>query len=182
MARHMNIKFANWQTFCINVLGITGIKWIANGIGPDIMIADINRTQNLYTTVFHEMSHVCHYMKAGKEYWQPYVKFVTQHYGYGNRKDRNSGYVGVGEMWGYYFGNFVCTNEYFSRTFDWNTKEGWFNPGILWMLNNTAGLKPNQILSCLTSDVSSHELLKQKLIKQYGKETPIKNSFATYTF
>jgi len=183
MARHMNIKFANWQTFCINVLGITGIKWIANGIGPDIMIADINRTQNLYTTVFHEMSHVCHYMKAGKEYWQPYVKFVTQHYGYGNRKDRNSGYVGVGEMWGYYFGDYICGKEYFKiEGTPWKPREFWFMPDILKMAATAVPLSPKQVYNCLSSDIVSHELLKQKLIKQYGNKEDIVLCFKQYGF
>ena len=182
MARHMSIKFANWQAFCIHCLGFSVEKWIADAIAPDMTIFHNTATQKIYSNVFHEMSHVCHYMKVGKDYWQPYVKFILTHYGYGQKTDNNSGYVGVGEMWGYYFGNYVCDYAYFNKRFSWNPQEDWFKPGIMEYLQTDIPLHTRQIYNVLTPDVTSHELLKQELLKTYNNEKIIKDSFFYFGF
>lgn len=178
MCRHMRIKLANWERFCVHFLGLQPMKIAANLLGPDMMVFYNNSTRSVYSTVFHEMGHVCHYKKVGKRYWQNYAQFVITHTGYGEKSDSKSGYVGVGEMWGYYFGNYACDTYYFGDRTNWNPSYYWFRPDINYGLQFQAGLQPYQILECMTSHVTSHELLKQALKKKYpSKLVVIENEF-----
>ena len=183
MARHMNIKLANWETFCVDFLGLQPVKAVANKLAPDMMIFHKEKTENIYSTVFHEMSHVCHYIQAGKNYWQEYAKFIITNNGYGEPKDSKSGFVGVGEMWGYYFGNYASDNYYIKNTDRWNANKSWFMPGILYGLVEQQGIQPYQILSCMTGGVYSHEKLKQALCNKFPtKRSGIIKEFKDYGF
>lgn len=167
MSRHMKVELAGFAEFCVRCLGLKVCKPVLNKLAPDMMVFNSCSTRGVYSTVFHEMGHVCHYEKVGKKYWQEYVKFVVQHFGYGVKSQHDSGYVGVGEMWGYFFGNYACDTYYFGSAKNWNPSKYWFRPDINYELFVQAGLQPYQILDCMTSDVTSHELLKQALVNKY---------------
>lgn len=151
-------------------------------MGPDVIIYHNGDTKHIYSTVFHEMSHVCHFTKAGKDYWKQYVKFVIGHFGYGKKGQDNADYVGLGEMWGNYFGNYVCCNYYFGKPYNWDPWENWYHPGILRDLYSNTTLTYRQIYNCLTPDITTYELFKQKLIKDYGQKEIIQQCFKTYGF
>ncbi|PKP08199.1 MAG: hypothetical protein CVU09_16995 [Bacteroidetes bacterium HGW-Bacteroidetes-4] len=148
---------------------------------PDIFILqDYTSTQSCYATLWHELSHASHFSKAGKQYWHDYVKAIVTNLGYGDGSREIDGYVGVGEMWGNYFGNYVCCRDYFGGSVNWDANEDWYDPGILMRLENRSILTPSQIYNCLSGDENSHSKLKSKLISKYGKETAIKEAFTFY--
>ncbi len=184
MCRHMAIKFPKWMEWCMLTFGFAeDIRNIANNLAPDVMIFKRETTEKVYSIVFHELSHVCHFRKVGHRYWQNYVKFTIDHEGYGKRTDNESGYTGVGEMWGYYFGSYVCSKYYMNYTSDWNENKSWFKPGILYYLVQNAGLTESQIFDCLTSNVNNHEILKNVLCSKYpNKRSLIIKEFNNYKF
>lgn len=165
----------------------TGIAYfgseIASSMGPDVMIFYRGTTEEIYSTVFHEMSHVCHCLKVSNAYWQKVIQYTIAHKGYGNRKNENSGYTGVAEMWAYYFGSYVCSQYYLSYTNYWYPTRDWFKPTILKEVSGSANLTPRQIFDCLTTDVIDHNKLKTQLVNSYPqKNTIINNIFKQYGF
>ena len=111
-----------------------------------------------------------------------YVTYIIGHFGYGNKRQANSGYVGIGEIWGYFFGNYVCDIKYFGSPSGWDEWKEWFNPGILKKIYETTPLTHRQIFDCFTADVTDYSLLKAKLISKYGMEDKIKQCFSAYGF
>lgn len=69
----------------------------------------------------------------------------------------------------------VCGNAFFKE-------HVWFKPWILRRLVDYAGLTQKQIFDCLTSNVTSHEELKNRFIARYGKADEIKRFFAVWSF
>jgi hypothetical protein len=99
---------------------------------------------------------------------------------YGDGATTRDGFIGVGEMWGNFFG-YICLKQALgSASLGGNTF--WFKPRILDRLNWKYGFTPEQIYYCLSGDVNNHEKLKNKLIGRYGKENDIKEAFANDGF
>lgn len=149
-----------------------------NKVGP--------KDTTLYRTTLHELAHASHFRKVGVSYWSKYASYITSCYidntpsVYGDASRPNAGYCGIGEMWGYYIGGMLATQN---LPGDWYEAEWkWFRPYILKRLVENAGLTPKQIFDCMTSDVNTHEKLKQKLISRYGKDTQITSAFSHYSF
>jgi hypothetical protein len=93
----------------------------------------------------------------------------------------NDGYIGVGEMWGNYFG-YICEKDYFGSA-GFSPWENWFHPFILKDLDdNVYGMNPHKIFTCLQSNVRNHQELKNKLISYYGHSTQINQIFSSYDF
>ncbi len=184
MCRHVKIRMADWQLYLSMVYGLAAQSTF-DILGPDVMIFNsdkTDKTEAIYATVFHEMSHVCHYCQVGKDYWEKYVTFIISNFGYGKRYDENYGYVGIGEIWGYFFGNYVCADNILNDARGWNAWKEWFNPGIIKQIYQTTPLTYRQIFDCFTSDVTDYDLLKQKLISKYGYQATIKQCFSDYGF
>ncbi len=182
MARQISLKAATFKDFLLGLgvsIGTNGIYTIL----PDIFIfPDYKDTQDTYSTLFHELSHASHYTKAGKWYWLKYIQGIIDNGGYGDGTGKNDGYIGVGEMWGNYFGNYVCCTNYFGSPVNWEPWEDWYNPGILMRLDDDYNFQEDQIFNCLTSDIKNHEKLKTKLIDNYGNTTQVNEAFAHYGF
>jgi hypothetical protein len=83
-------------------------------------------------------------------------------------------------MWGFYVGGLLATERYGGdrHTHQWS----WFRPWIVRRLVENAGLTPEQIYQCLTSDVRNHEQLRNKLISSHGNQQQINAAFAFYGF
>ena len=162
-------------------LGVTAGTWYMSLCLPDVFIfQDYTNTRNAYNTLFHELSHASHYSKVGSWYWINYISGITNNGGYGDGSGNQDGYIGVGEMWGNYFG-YICTKDYFgSAGFD--DFENWYNPGILRRLSETYGFSPYKIFNCLTSDVTSHYKLKNKIKSNYGQTTQVNEAFYYFGF
>ncbi len=99
-----------------NGLSIAANKtWIlAKLIIPDVIIkaAPSNGTAGVFSTTFHELSHASHFKQVGSEYWIKYINYIITYGPYGDGHGRNNGVVGVGEMWGYYYGYFLTLQHF----------------------------------------------------------------------
>ena len=183
MGRHIDIELADWMELVSSALDPMDTKNILKKLAPDVIIYKRNTTTAIYTNVFHEMSHVCHYTSVGKWFWKMYVKYIIHNSNYGNKNDEYSGFCGVGEMWGYYFGNYACPKYYLNNTDEWNARNYWFNPGIILCLVKDAGLSERQIFDCMQSYITDHASLKNELCKKYpSKDSLIKKCFKDYGF
>jgi hypothetical protein len=187
MARQISLSVSSLLDFIIAYGAVQGTAYISLVL-PDIFIApDFTDTYSTYSTLFHELAHSSHFSKVGKPYWLSYINGIVGNSAagkgtYGNGTGALDGYIGVGEMWGNYFGNYVCCKKYFSSSSDWYPTYYWFKPGILNRLVTSYGFTPQQIFNCQISDVTSHEKLKNKIISNYGKETEVKEAFRYYGF
>jgi len=184
MAHHVSLNATMLNNFAgiyIPAYILTGgliavLDWIA----PDMLYLDkTKKTEIVYSIIFHELSHASHYMKAGNIYWQNYITGIIYNMGYGNSvNDYNAGYIGLGEMWGNFFG-YKCEEYYNNYIYSnlWVYSLGdvgeWYHPELLRDLNTNALLQftPAQIYSCLTSDVTNFKKFKEKLISNYGTTT-----------
>lgn len=154
---------------------------------PDIGIS-VNTseagTDDVYATVFHECAHASHWVKVGSYYWVQYINYIITYGAYGNGKGVNAGYCGVGEMWGNYFGNYVCSNAYFNLTsgVNFNSMEDWYNPGFMRDVDNISDVTTTEIYNCLTSSTNSiTKLLSQfKTITDYDSQVDAAYNKAIY--
>jgi hypothetical protein len=109
---------------------------------------------------------------------------------YGNDTLPNAGYCGVGEMWGYYIGGMLASRELNRNRFSGD--DNWFEPIIFRQLTGvrpnterpilTSPLTEKQIFDCLTSDVTNHTQLRNRLIQRYGRQQEITAVFADFGF
>ena len=103
-----------------------------------------------------------------------------------------NGYIGVGEMWGYFFGywninNYLSNLPLYSHQNEPIPNNHWFKPQILDSLCRTDGLDmtPKKILDCMTSDVTTVGTLKERLklnYGTYGRDLIIDSIFNYYGF
>lgn len=166
-----------------------------------------NPTKYYYSNTFHELSHTTHYSQVGFPYWQNYVNAIISNGGYGTDSLGwlgLNGYIGVGEMWGYFFENWNINNYLYNlprdstspvsqyhkeNLFDYNstTNTKWFRPHILDSLCHRDGLDitPRKILNCMTVDVTTVWALKHRLklnYGTYGRDIIIDSIFHGYGF
>jgi hypothetical protein len=167
MTRHISLGIENVIDFlaisytAIRSQGLTAALSLCS---PDIFLfQDYTSTKSCYATLWHELSHASHYNKVGKQYWTRYIAAISRNQGYGNGTGSLDGYIGVGEMWGNYFGNYVCCNHYFGSSVKWNPQENWYNPGFLLGVYNISDVTNSEIFSCLTSNIFFIGSLKNKL-------------------
>jgi hypothetical protein len=58
----------------------------------------------------------------------------------------------------------------------------WFRPKILRHIVNNTSLTLRNIFNCLTSDITNHTLLRNRLIQRYGRQQEITEVFAEFGF
>ena len=163
MARQISLAVSTLKDLLIGY----GVTWGTNYMSlvmPDVFILqDYTDTRKAYSTVFHELAHASHYTQAGKWYWLCYIAGIIKNEGYGNGGGGNDGYIGVGEMWGNYFG-YICEKDYFG----WAILEGtddWYRPDILKRLDDEIyGISPQKIFHCLQNEVRSHSKTEESSI------------------
>jgi hypothetical protein len=121
------------------------------------------------------LANASHFSNVGSWYWSQYINYILTYGGYGDTTKKNSGICGVGEMWGFYIGGLLAMQQYGNDTNNqnemgtnpgsiWFVDGGWFVPRILRRLTFGGVLTEKQIFDCLTSDIRSHEQLKNRLI------------------
>jgi len=87
-------------------------------IQPDIIIGTLGSvdTAYVYKKVFHELSHASHFSQVGNSYWVKYINYIitygTSSNPYGNGDGRNSGLVGLSEMWAYYMESYLTLRHF----------------------------------------------------------------------
>jgi hypothetical protein len=86
-------------------------------------------------------------------------------------------------------GGMLAAKEYNNE--DWHEDVGWFRPGILRQLGSNPlinrprlnnPLTEKQIFDCLTSDITNHTLLRNRLIQRYGRQQEITAVFTHFGF
>ncbi|HSW67926.1 MAG TPA: hypothetical protein VLH16_05065 [Bacteroidales bacterium] len=183
MARQISMSPAN-LILLLGIYNITGFhSWIVLCL-PDIFILkNFTNTKEAYETVFHELAHASHYTKAGNSYWLNYITGIIgngSNNPYGNGTGSKDGFIGVGEMWGYYF-EYAAMKQHFGsaplKGVDW-----WFKPQIIQRLIDVDGFTQQQIFNCLTTDVNNHNKLKNKIISNYGQATSVNYTFSLWGF
>lgn len=144
---------------------------------PDIFIGTAsNNYERIFTTTVHELSHASHFRQAGPSYWQQYIQYILNCWNdglatYGDRLTANNGRCGVGEIWGHFSGRwFFQYYQYGSPNENYPNSEEmkyWFKPQIFWELAYYDILTPRQLFNCLTADVTTMELLLNKMMTTY---------------
>lgn len=182
---------SGWSNFFINITAgrlLTYTNTLLKFALPDIVIGTGGgyNTYDIYESVNHELSHASHFNKVGSAFWAKYVNYIITYgkkydHPYGDASCNNSGFCGVGEMWGYAMG-YIRTYEKYQQK-PKNGQSKWFQPNLLYDLMTEKILTKKQIFDCLSSDVTSHALLKQKMISRYpSKKDSIIAKFSRYGF
>ncbi len=138
---------------------------------PDIVLGTRGRPYNsLGGLVGHELAHASHFSQVGSVFWKRYVNHIIKNLGYGDGTDVDSELCAVGEMWGYFMK--------YIRECDYNGKQhssigehplvnGWIPQGVFVDLCKKGYLTPEQIFTCLTSDIDTYEELYNKMLVLY---------------
>ncbi len=179
------------STVLADYLGQT--TYLVKRFGPDIVIGTEDKGyEEITSDVFHELAHASHFSQVGVGYWQRYVAGVIlcvvspELYGTSESTNVYSGYIGVGEMWGYFMEEAMLAQwkgYEFSKgdvSYDY-----WFKPqvyGYLYEKNEKVSgnrhLQIKDIYKCLNSSVTTQYKLKKELInKNPSKKNEIEKTF-----
>jgi len=186
MAHQISLSVSSLLDFILAYGAVQSTAYISLVL-PDIFIAhDCTNTEETYSTLFHELSHASHYSKVGKPYWRNYIdgtviNSVLGNGTYGDGTGNLDGYIGVGEMWGNYFGNYVCCKNYFGSESGWYHNLHWYNPGFLMLsLEYTGDLTISEIFLCLKSTTTDIDKLKTELKNNTNYDSQIDRAYGTY--
>lgn len=135
-------------------------------LAPDIVVgAKGKKSWKLYETTFHELAHSMHFKKVGKNYWNKYIDGIIELrnkglYGYSDKDSPFSGYIGVGETWGYAMGYYMANKKLGSNEDPGYDYDFWFMPEASFdQITNNPKITPLKFLSCMTSScVDLHTL------------------------
>ena len=162
---------------------------------PDIMLfvnyddKDLVDTEAVYYVTFHELAHASHWAQAGNRYWVRFINAIIT-YGnpmaddrpYGDGTGQNAGYVGVGEMWGFYFGALLTYME-FSSTDRLRRNAGrlWFNPGFLQGVDSIPDITTSEIFGCLTPSTNTIAKLVEQLKTKTEYDERVDSTYNRFT-
>ena len=157
-------------------LGFNALAIVTKFVQPDIII-NVNRkqTDRVFETTFHELGHASHFKKVGSSYWIKYINYIITYGSYGDGHGKNSGYCGVGEMWGYYIGARLAEEEFGTARFYRVRVDNWITPIINRRVVNEANYTPSDIYYSLNSDVTSISRLKTEYNSRVGKNVSTVN-------
>ena len=155
---------------------------------PDVLLGvkDHDSYASIYADAVHEFAHTSHYMLAGKNYWNDYVRFIITSflssgfvtYGVGTEEDH--GLCEVGEMWAYFLQTLLYRERYGDTDVPPFGLNFWFHPQIFLQLEDR-GLSSNRIFQVLGPDVTDRETLQKKLTSYYPDyKNAINQAFARY--
>jgi hypothetical protein len=183
------------STVLADYLGQT--TYLVKRFGPDIVIGTEDKGyEGITSDVFHELAHASHFSQVGVGYWQRYVAGIvlcaakrSDLYGTSESTTVYSGYIGVGEMWGYFMEEAMLAQwkgyEFSKENVKYNY---WFKPqvyGYLYEKNEKVSgnrhLQIKDIYKCLNSSVTTQYKLKKELIsKNPSKKNEIEYAFKLY--
>ena len=155
---------------------------------PDVLLGlkDHDSYASIYADAVHEFAHASHYMLAGKDFWNAYVRFVIKSFvtsgfvTYGIGTEENHGYCEVGEMWAYFLQTVLYRERYGDKDVPAFGLNFWFHPQIFLQLEDR-GLSFNRIYQVLGPEVKDREALQKKLTSYYPEyKTAINQTFARY--
>lgn len=177
MGHHSGIGPSTLASFLYGLYGAassTFMTAVINLVMPDIFILLPNNKErrDIYETVYHECAHASHYSQVGNSYWQIYVSRIIDNsvlYAfnqnvdcYGTGSETNAGYIGVGEIWGNYFGA-RCEHEKFGDNGKFHYYLDWYNPGFFMELHDLYGFSDQELFSCLSSGINTIPKLRDEL-------------------
>ena len=154
---------------------------------PDITIGTKKRLTyaDLYDATVHELSHASHFSQAGKEFWDPYIRYILEAFvtegkeAYGTGGRNGAGFCEVGEMWAYFMEASLYKDRYSVPMPTFGTSF-WFRPEIFSYLYER-GMTRGEIYRALKPEVNSTDRLKDELISMYPeRETLIEQTFTLY--
>lgn len=158
------------------------LQYALPDIGISVNTSEVG-TDDVYATVFHECAHASHWIQVGSYYWVQYINYIITYGAYGNGTGVNAGYCGVGEMWGNYFGNYVCSNTYFNETsgVNFDASEHWYNPGFLKYVDNISDVTTTEIYDCLTSSTNTINKLVSQLKTKTNYDSEVDRFYGYYS-
>ncbi len=147
---------------------------------PDITIGTKGITDDyrlLYSATCHELAHASHFRKVGTSYWDKYIFYIAESFlktmdmTYGDGEGDKAGYCEVSEMWAYYLESKMFKDRY-GGSFPTFGTSYWFYPQILRSLDER-GIGAGKIFSVLDSDVTSRDILENKLIRTFPDKSKV---------
>lgn len=162
-------------------------SFLAKMFLPDIALGLRGKDSyaEIYAEAVHAFAHASHFMLAGRNYWNDYVRFLLTSFvssgfvDYGVGTEENFGHCEVGEMWAYFMQTLSCRERYGEDAGSYGLHH-WFHPQILLQLEER-GLSCGEIFQVLTGDVTDREVLRKKLISYYPEQkSAIMQVFARY--
>ena len=158
------------------VVAESTLSWFLMAALPDVTIGTEGKDYyDIYTVVWHELSHASHFSKAGEGLWGRYVNYIVTHGGYGDGTAEAKGkeICELGESWAYAHERY-CSYKKFGCLDNSGSSE-WFSHNIDFLynilLNNV--LTPKEIFDCLETKVKSMSDLKEKLINKYESKSKL---------
>ena len=153
---------------------------------PDVTLGLKGRESyaDIYSEAVHEFAHASHFMLAGRDYWESYVRFILTSFvsagfvAYGVGTEEDHGFCEVGEMWAYYRQSVLFRERYGGEAaFGVNY---WFHPQIFLQLEDR-GLDARRIFQVLGADVTDRTVLQKKLTSFYPEyKSAINQAFMRY--
>ena len=153
---------------------------------PDVTLGLKNRESyaDIYSAAVHEFAHASHFMLAGRDFWESYVRFILGSFvssgfvAYGVGTEEDHGYCEVGEMWAYYRESVLYRERYGGEAaFGVGY---WFHPQIFLQLDDR-GLDAWRIFQVLGADVTDRTILQKKLTSFYPEyKSAINQVFVRY--
>ncbi len=139
-----------------------------------------------YAEALHSFAHASHFMLAGRDYWDHYVRFLAKSYLssgftlYGVGSEEDHGHCEVAEMWAFFAQTVLFRERYGDAIAPRFGLDWWFHPQIFTSISE-AGLAWQRIFQVLGPDVTGREMLQKKLKSYYPEyKSAINQAFALY--
>ena len=141
---------------------------------------------SIYAEALHAFAHGSHFMLAGRDFWDHYIRYLLKSYLtsgftlYGTGAEEDFGYCEIAEMWAYFAQGALFKERYGNAISAQFGRDWWFHPQIFEVLA-AEGLPWQKIFQVLGADVTNREILKKKL-SSYNPDykSAINQAFALY--
>lgn len=183
------------------------ITYAYNGEGAQVS----QYSDQIYQVIYHELSHACHYAKVRNAFWTPYITYIIQHNGYGQKSDSGSGRIALSESWAEFFSEYIAGKKYGKNTsygkysFEdllesftvADVNSTWIPVGVMYDLldpanepsytnikDNVGGYTISQFYYVMDNSVTSEEGFRDKFILTFGlpNKTKIIDLFKSYGY
>lgn len=165
---------------------------------PDIILSEkYNSTKNIYSTMFHELSHASHFRNiwetqdhsAANKYWNEFRNFIMRsgmNDPYGKKSDRGSEYCETAEGWAYFI------DKYLMKEYDPLNKDGfgyldnillqkkWLPSGFFDRLNKNVGMPIGLMSREMRYDNGSLKKYKDHILNKYYPNTATETKWIEY--
>ena len=134
------------------------LSWFVLAALPDVTIGTKGKDyKDIYTVVWHELSHASHFSQAGEGLWGRYVNYIVTHGGYGDGTAEAKGkeICELGESWAYAHERYCSYLKFGDH--DNSGQSQWFAPSInsLYYMFSNKILSPSDVYKSLTSKMNS---------------------------